>query len=90
MKVCHNTDNKSSEEESTATIKMMCTSHTSQRMDNVYHNNGVIHGRPYEQCTVLNFMHKQHNHNLGSYSADYCVILGFKSNLPLQPEKKKS
>jgi hypothetical protein len=53
MKTCQYTD-KSSDDESTATIKVMCTAHTYQRMDNVYHNNGVIHGWPYEQdCSKL-------------------------------------
>lgn len=43
MKTCQYTD-KSSDDESTATIKVICTPHTSQKADNVYYNNGIIHG----------------------------------------------
>jgi len=40
-------------------------------MDNVYYNKGIIDGWLYEQySTTINLMHKQHNHNINSYSAD--------------------
>jgi hypothetical protein len=57
-------------------------------MDNAQYNNGIIH--ELINSTALNVLQKLQNYNIKNYLAVYCGILGFTSNLPLQPERERS